>query len=371
MTSAPSPRSTGSRVRGAISDTLVAIAATIAVILVLEGGASAVLFLGALGDTGAPTPLHRARTAPDTLLGWRNERSASRPDAYGEGIGLYTAANGFRRRTTTDTIVGAAGPGTIACSGDSYTLGPGVSGDQTWCALLERAIPGAHTINMGQESHGLDQTYLLYRNEGARASHALQILAVTNTALERLASSDDGGWPKPKLKVDKGALATDGVPVSPLTPGQYRRSAIGRLVGDLRVVQAVRRMPSFDPSAERRRAADAHRPVVERLVAELQAAHRAAGTQLLLVYLPVQREITDSSLDERRAWLAGVASRQAVAFVDLTPPLRAMGRDSTDVAYFARWSPVQPSGANGQLTTAGHAWVARLLADQVAPIITR
>jgi hypothetical protein len=358
-------------VRSAIGDTVVAVVLTLAAILVLEGGASAVLFLGALGDTRAPTPLQRARTVPDTLLGWRNERSASRPDAYGKGIGLYTAVNGYRRQTTSDTVAGVAGPATIACSGDSYTLGAGVNGDQTWCALLERALPGTRTINMGQESYGLDQTYLLYRSEGARTPHGLQILAVTNTALERLASGDDAGWPKPKLRIENGALATDGVPVSPPTPGGYRRTAIGRLVGDLRVVQALRRTPSFDPSVERARAVDAHRPIVERLVAELQAAHRAAGSRLLLVYLPAQREIADSTLDERRGWLAGAAKRVGVDFVDLTPPLRAMGRDSSDVAYFARWSPVQPSGANGQLTTFGHAWVAQMLAGRVAPAVAQ
>lgn len=369
MTSSNLRRSAGERVRRAIIDTVVALLATVAVILVVEGAASAVLFLGQLGDTRAPAPLRRARTVPDTLLGWRNERGANRPDAYGKGIGLYTAENGFRRQTSSDTTVVAAGPGTIACSGDSYTLGYGVSGDQTWCALLERSLPGVHTINMGQESYGLDQTYLLYRGEGARTPHALQILAVTSAALERLASSDDAGWPKPELKVEQGALATAGVPVPPATPGEYRRAAIGRLLGDLRVVQAVRRRPSYDPLVERARAADAHRPVIEQLIAELQAAHRAAGTRLLLVYLPVQREITDQTLDERRAWLAGAAKRHAVDFVDLTPSLRAMGRDSSDVAYFARWAPVQPPGANGQLTTVGHAWVARMLTGRVAAII--
>ena len=359
------------RVRRAIIDTVIALTVTAAAILVLEGGASALLFLGSYGDTRAPTPLRRARTVPDTLLGWRNERSASRPDAYGKGIGLYTAANGFRQQTPSDTTQGTAASTTIACSGDSYTLGYGVSGDQTWCALLEQAVPGTHAINMGQEAHGLDQTYLLYRNEGARTPHALQILAITNLALERLASSDDAGWPKPELKLEKGALVAEGVPVSPATPGEYRGAAIGRLVGELRVVQALRRMPSFDPSVERARAVDADRPVIEQLIAELQAAHRKAGTQLLLVYLPVQREITDTTFDERRVWLAGAAKRHGVAFADLTPPLRALPRDSSDVAYFARWSPVQPSGANGQLTTAGHAWVARMLAGQVAPLVRR
>jgi len=112
-------------------------------------------------------------------------------------------------------------------------------------------------------------------------------------------------------------------------------------------------------------------PVVEQMVANLQAVHQAAGTRMLVVYLPMQREIADSTGDERRTWLAGAAKRHGVAFVDLTPTLRAMGRDSSDVAYFARWSPVQPPGATAQKTPAGHAWVARTLAAHVAALIPR
>jgi hypothetical protein len=356
------------RLRRVVTDVVVAIAVTAAAILALEGAASAALFISGMRETHAPNPLRRARTSPDTLLGWLNERSASRPDAYGKGVGLFTTAEGFRRKTSSETARGGAAPNTIACSGDSYTLGYGVRGDQTWCALLEQALPNMQTINLGQEAYGLDQTYLLYRSEAAQTSNALQILTVTSVSLERAASRDDAGWPKPQLKVDQGTVTTGGVPGN-AAAAEYRRSAIGRLWGEVRLVQALRRVPAFNPDVDRRHAVDANRPVIEQLIADLQKQHHAAGTRLLVVYLPMYGEIADTTLDERRTWLADVAKRHDVAFADLTPALRAVPRDSSDLAFFARWSPVVPPGATGQLSPMGHAWVARMLAPSVAPLL--
>jgi hypothetical protein len=351
-------------VKRTLIETAVVLGVCVAAVFSLEGGASMLLFARDYVRTTAPSPLVRPRTVLDTLVGWRNEPNANRADVWGKGIALHTDAHGFRATAATP----AAGPTTIVCSGDSYAFGVGVADEDTWCARLQQTLNGARTVNFGQDGYGVDQSFLLYQREAAAVPHAIHLFALTNPALERATSSDDAGWPRPLLSLMDGRLTRQNVPVPAPSAREYTSAARGRKVADLRVMQLVRRLTGSDPNAERSARVEQMRPAFQRMLAELQTTDRAVGTKLIAVYLPTAADTR--GLDDRRAWLADAAKQLGIGFVDLTPGVRAMRKDSLDALYFARWSPVQPAGAIGQYSKVGHAWVARTLAEQLGPMLS-
>ena len=66
-------------------------------------------------------------------------------DNFGPGISLTTNGEGLRiHRPVTDPL----GPDErrAICSGDSFTYGSGVGDDDTFCAALEREVPGLNHL---------------------------------------------------------------------------------------------------------------------------------------------------------------------------------------------------------------------------------
>jgi len=85
----------------------------------------------------------------DDVLGWVNQQSIDVPDLYDPGLGLSTNSRRFRGRRETDDRI-PAGKIRIVCSGDSYTLGYGVSDAHTYPQKLESLDPRLEVVNMGQ-----------------------------------------------------------------------------------------------------------------------------------------------------------------------------------------------------------------------------
>ncbi len=56
-------------------------------------------------------------------------------------------------------------------------MGWGVSNDQTWSQLLTSINQRLQTVNMGQGVYGVDQAYLLYKRDGSKFEHNIQIFA--------------------------------------------------------------------------------------------------------------------------------------------------------------------------------------------------
>jgi hypothetical protein len=355
-------QSGATRVGRALREVTVWAAIILGTLFFLEGAASAYMFVRDRKGSNPPQRLVRPRTLPDTLLGWRNDTSYAKADEYGKGIALHTTADGLRATPTGDSSAGVG----IVCSGDSFTFGAGVADHQTWCALLSSALPGVRTFDMGQDLHGLDQTWLWYRRDGARYPHRLQVLAVTNAALERAAAGDDAGWFKPHFELDGDRLAVRNVPVPRQTREALEDAAFERGLDELRIVQAVQRLPGLDPVRRRAERVDAKQPVFEAMLRELAAHHRARGTRLVLAYLPTTQDVRSDRLDARRRWLAEAATRQGLALIDLTPTFRAQRGDSLDLAFVSRTSPIVSPRAAGQYSALGHALVARTLAPELA-----
>jgi hypothetical protein len=352
------------RVKRALLGGAIGVVISVATLVILEGAASDLLFVRDYRTAAPPKGFIRPHTTHDTLLGWANKPSFSSPDEYGKGIGLTTTAEGFRGTGAADTAAGARREG-LVCSGDSYTMGYGVSDDHAWCAELART-GGYRTINMGQIDYGLDQIFLWYRRDGALAIAQIQVLAITNGELERMMMASNGGRFKPMLALDGNSLVAKNVPVQRQTSEALRRSVASHTKDDLRILQLVRTIPGLDSRVNDARRIDGQWALVDRVLDELLAIDKAHGSHLVLAYLPTKRDLKPSFIDARRQRLEDYSRRRGVTFVDLTPAMRALRPDSLDLAFISRVPRGSAPGVANQYSNLGNMWVAHMLATRLA-----
>src|SRR5262249_22686948 len=127
----------------------------------------------------------RVHTQYDPELGWVNVPNVFIPSLYGPGVSLRTNAQGFRN---DEPVASSIPPGRvrIVCSGDSFTLGYGVSNAQAWCNRLATIDRRIEAINMGQGGYGADQAYLWYRRDGLKIDQDVQIFAFITDDFARM-----------------------------------------------------------------------------------------------------------------------------------------------------------------------------------------
>jgi hypothetical protein len=354
-----------SRMRRWIVGSLAVSIISIATLLMLEGAASAVLFVRDYQTAIGPTTQIRPHTEHDTLLGWINRASFSDPNEYGRGIAFNTTPERFRGRGALAAL--PAGHTRLVCSGDSFTMGSGVADEDTWCAALHRLVPSLETVNMGQGAYGLDQAYLWYRRDAARVPHQVQVLALNYVQFERALVPTFAGRFKPHFTLEGDRLVLRNVPVPVQTMSALRREyASSRLIEQLRLVQAVRRISGFDGRKGPGERVLARWPLFEAIFDELAAFDRANGTQLVIAYLPTRRDAKPGDLDGRRRRLAAYSVRRDVPFIDLTAALRALPDDSLNLMFITHIEDGVAAGVLGHYTAAGGTWAARELAKGFA-----
>jgi hypothetical protein len=337
------------------------------VVALAEGAASVYLLASDFRAASGPNTVTRPHTTYDTLLGWVNRKRFVSPDEFGRGLALTTNAEGFR---DTRDLPPVAAPGEVrlVCSGDSFTLASGVADGNHWCALLERELPGLRTMNMGQGMYGLDQAYLWYRRDGLRYPHDVQILAITDVMLERATTGTYSGRNKPYFVLERDHLALRNVPVPRQSTEQLRFVYAARTIEELGLMRLIRGIPMFGGRRTVERAATASFPMFEKILDELVAIHARRGSRLVLAWLPTRRDMTPGSHDAWRGRLAAYARGRGVTFVDLTPAMRALRRDSLDLVWITRVPAGSPTGVPGHYTNLGNRWVARALAGRLATL---
>jgi hypothetical protein len=323
-----------SKLRTTIVGVVAVAIVSVATVVILEGAASLVLFAKDYRSATAPSSVIRPQTSRDTLLGWVN-----------------------RKTPTVDSTARAH----VLCAGDSYTAGDGVDEAHSWCALLQRRYPGVQTINVAEGAYGLDQMYLWYKRDGVRIPHDVQILAVTDGVLNRASTEELNGRHKPSVTLEGGRLVTHNVPVRPQTAADLNHEYAERTFNELRVVQLFKSDDARDANAR----VQNHWPAYEAMLDDLAATHRARGSRLVVVYLPIFREARAGTNDDRRKRLAEFAQGHNISFVDLTPALRTLRRDSLDLVYTSRILRNVPSSVVGLYSDLGHAWVAAQLAPHL------
>lgn len=98
---------------------------------------------------------------PDPVLGWGLTPDHGVRVGFREGIVQHIGPDGTRY---VPGALEAKGPA-VAIYGCSFTYGTGLSDEETYCALLQRAVPGARILNHGIGGHGTVQNYLRLRRD--------------------------------------------------------------------------------------------------------------------------------------------------------------------------------------------------------------
>ena len=331
---------------------------TFLVLCTLEGLCSfALLVKGVLTTTSRPLA-ERSHTDYDAELGWVNVPGAAVADMYGPGAGLRINAQGFRGARD---VAPACPPDVVrvVCSGDSFTLGYGVSDEQTWVSLLGQQDPRLETVNMGQGGYGVDQAYLWYRREREKFAHQAHLMAIIATDFDRMRGKDFHGYGKPRLALAGSKLEVEGTPVPRrafYVPWLTRNAAVFeevklfRVIGGLaRRIAPARGSDEYDDQQMRK--------VAAALLEELRDLHRRQGTTLILTYLPVQKDMESRKMVPWRAFLHEQAGRLDVPLIDMTDELGKLPGGEID-ALFIQEDLLGYPQASGHYTRRGNEVVA-------------
>jgi hypothetical protein len=101
----------------------------------------------------------------------------------------------------------------VAVLGDSFTFGALVTREETYAALLERAVPMVEMVNFGLGGGGPDQSLLALRHKGRTLQIDALIVAPSVENIERVLMTERDGRPKPYFTLATGGLELHNHPV--------------------------------------------------------------------------------------------------------------------------------------------------------------
>jgi hypothetical protein len=334
--------------------------------LIVEGLAS-VLNVGR--DVIANRPLsERQHTQYDPEIGWINKANVYVRDMYGPGVFLRTNSALFRNSQEFSRAV-PEGKVRALCSGDSFTLGYGVSNDHTWCQLLTAIDPRLETVNLGQGGYGVDQAYLWYKRNSLKLEHDVHLFAFITGDFERMESDVFLGYPKPILAMDQGQLVTRNVPLPRRAFYVPWVTQNADAINRLNSIQLFRRM-LFAPSAA---ASDTvphvspreHNDYPTREVAlavfkDLLKISEATGSTLVLIHLPHKRDHVGNESASWRKFLKEEAAKAGIIYIDLIEEFRALPSETMETLFIPEGVSADPHAAR-HYTEAGNRYVAQAL----------
>ena len=265
----------------------------------------------------------RRHTEYDAELGWINTPGVSIRNMYGPNRHLTINRQRFRNLEEFSREVPANRVRAI-CSGDSFTLGHTVGDDGTWCARLVEIDPRLQTINMGQGGYGIDQAYLWYEREKEAFDHQIHVMAFIGEDFRRIPATTFVGYGKPVLQVEEGKIRVTNVPVpraAYLGDGLMKNAIHLQQLSSVRVLRRLIfgavRVPS-----EREVEVEAT-TVAAAVFRKLQAWHKARGSTLVLVYLPVESEYRTPP-GVYRKFVQELARTDSLNLIDLSEPIDAL-----------------------------------------------
>ncbi len=360
----------GLRLRLWIAYGLLLAAITLVLFLALEGLSSLVFALRGARSQSEVSPYYydlapeRRHAQYDEELGWVGIPNLHLPDLYGKDHYLRTDSRGFRTDHEVEDAV-PQGKLRVVCSGDSFTFGQGVANDQTWCHLLSVLDKRLEAVNMGQRGYGVDQAFLWYMRDGRALDHDVHVFAFIGADFSRMRERSRRGYGKPVLSLRNGELVVENVPVPPVErPGPGSFSWIESLARRLRSVQLAQRL--LDKA--RRLVESDTREVALEIFETLERVNRDKGSELVLLYLPVQWEL-EGTESRWRLWLESAAGDAGFRYVDLTPEMRGVSPEIAETFFIGRSESVDADDA-GHYSADGHAWVAERLYDRITPLVT-
>ena len=307
----------------------------------------------------------RLHTKYDPQLGWVNLPNWYVRDMYGPGIYLRTNARGFRNDGELQTAI-PPGKVRIICSGDSFTLGYGVSNDRTWCQNLAAMDNRLETVNMGQGGYGLDQIYLWYARDGTPLDHDIQIFAFIGTDLRRTSSDMFEGYPKPTLAFQEGRLVPQNVPVP-------RIGMWGRFVQRLLRFQQLQSVKLLQKVLFRRSSPPgggddpATLRLADKVFEDLAARNRKKNSVLVVTFLPTEGEYR-LGMPKHIAALKAEVIRNGITWIDLVDDFHKLPPDEAGRLFIGKGALSQYRTGAGHYTNEGNAYVAQLLYRRIAAL---
>ncbi len=271
----------------------------------------------------------RLHTQYDKEIGWVNIPDILIKDIYGKGTYLKTNAQGFRNNEDFAISV-PPGKIRIICSGDSFTLGFGVSNDQTWCQDLVSIDPHLETVNMGQGGYGVDQSYVLYVREGRKLEHQIHLFAfIDDDILDRYAASFNG-YGKPYFKLENNQLVLCNVPV-PKRP-YYLPWITSNMwsVNNLRSVSVLRSLlANFQKRINAEHKIEFDKGIVLKIFEALDNDNRSAKSVLVAVYLPNESDfdVDHEKSRQLRSFLHEELKKRGILFIDLFDDFNRLPHD--------------------------------------------
>jgi len=329
----------------------------------VEGVASSVTFLKHVWvKQERPSVTEQRHTRYDEELGWVSIPNLRIGDMYGEGKELITNNRGFRSEAEI-RVTTPAGKRRVICSGDSFTLGYGVSNDDAWCAQLAAMDSSLDSVNMGQGGYGVDQAFLWYRRDGADLERAVHVLAFIGDDFFRMQHDHFLGFAKPVLGLEGGRLFVMNTPV-PRRSYVVRWLAVNgplfRELSSVRLLEAIKnRLFGARSGDENRDDADETWKIATAVFDSLAKENAARGSRFVLLFLPAPWDYDTDLYDGWRRRAHDFSKKTGVPLIDMVKELRALNKDEASSMFI-------PFGEEGapHLNEAGNRWVARHLLDR-------
>ena len=297
-------------------------------------------------------------TQYDELLGWVNIANVDIPNMYGEGIYFKTNSQSFRNNQDF-TINIPPNKVRIICSGDSFTMGWGVSNDRTWCQLLTSINQRLQTINMGQGGYGVDQVYLWYKRDGSKFEHNIQIFAFITDDFVRMQRAKSLGYGKPLLSLENGELVNHNFPVP---RGSF---LVPKITEGSRYIQELRFLGLWQTLFPRKLETDnqyvTQTPAIAmKIFEELAEINREKNSKLVVVYLPIRSDYYGNESDFWRQYLQVELEKRNIIYIDLIAEFRKiMPNDKVETVFL---------GGDGHYSVFGNEFFANVLYEKLLSV---
>lgn len=280
----------------------------------------------------------------DSTLGWDMERSGDRIRGL-DPIDLRKPAGVYR----------------IVSIGDSFTFGVDAGEFQNFSALLNQH-EDLQVLNMGVPGYGIDQSYLKYREHGAKYDADTVLFGIYVGDYERTRLSFSYGS-KPVFSWSRGQLSLEGVPLPRPSEEVSRIGAeldgivyLQELLANLWQRLNYSAIDDSDYFAETDK-------IVAGILAQLKS-ELLATQQLVIIHIPRAEAFSerDEFRDEANRRLLAIYDELQLDVIDLNDEFRsnqAGTQEADDPAkeyYFAR-----EDGSFGHLSATGHERVADLV----------
>lgn len=304
-------------------------------------------------------------------VGWINKPGVCRHTKKGEfDVGVEINASGFRGPECA--VEKRPGVFRVLIVGDSFTFGHGAEGRDVYAAQLQAMAPGIEVLNAGIVGTGHDQQLLWLQKEGLKYKPDLLVWGFSSADIprnvvyfRRVADLHTGlNFGKPRYVLQNGKLELKNVPTpSPgdvdgaiekyLNEERARRGKVEMFLRHSRLFAAA-----TDAVAELRGRKE-QVDLAAALAREFVRTARDAGTDMVIVHLPVQKWllskglITTAKKRTTENLLADLVKETGVPLVDLWPAFQSYKPDDIKALFIK----------DGHYSAAGHRLVAQGILD--------